>query len=323
MNDSNNLDTLRSTLAPMIEVLEAERQRVVKGTIQTSIITAVTLGIITLLVMSQMPGLPPVVLFVPAIIGLAIVGFFHSSSAGTYRSAFKSQIITHVVNSFGHDLHYSPQSSISENDFRASQLFRSPDRYKGEDLVSGCVGSTRLQFSEVHAEYRTRDSKGRESWHTIFRGLFFIADFNKSFNGITLVRPDTAERVLGKFGQSLQAFGSSLGFSNLELVKLEDPDFERIFVVYSTDQIEARYLLSPGLMRRLLDFQAKAGTDVHAAFFANHIYLAVPLSTSFLEPPTFGGRLDLECITKYATELQFVLGIVEDLDLNTRIWSKQ
>ena len=72
-----------------------------------------------------------------------------------------------------------------------------------------------------------------------------MADFNKNFNGHTVVLPDTAEKILGKFGQSLQSM-SSRG----ELVKLEDPEFEKEFCVYGDDQVEARYILSPALMKR-------------------------------------------------------------------------
>lgn len=51
------------------------------------------------------------------------------------------------------------------------------------------VGSTSIEFSQVHAEYKTetthRDDDGHETtdehWHTIFQGIFFIADFNKDF----------------------------------------------------------------------------------------------------------------------------------------------
>ncbi len=52
------------------------------------------------------------------------------------------------------------------------------------------IGYTAVEFSQVHAQYKTEssrtDSDGHtetdEHWHTIFKGIFFIADFNKHFN---------------------------------------------------------------------------------------------------------------------------------------------
>lgn len=40
-----------------------------------------------------------------------------------------------------------------------------------------------------------------------------------------------------------------------DVVRLEDPEFEKIFVVYSSDEVEARYILSTSFMERLVEFR--------------------------------------------------------------------
>ena len=59
------------------------------------------------------------------------------------------------------------------------------------DVNYGKIGSTQVEFSEIHAEYKTeyRDSKGRRrvNWHTIFKGLLFSVDFNKHFNVLSKI----------------------------------------------------------------------------------------------------------------------------------------
>lgn len=104
--------------------------------------------------------------------------------------------------------------------FIASMLFvdkPDPDRYTGEDFVGGRVGNTDIAFSEVHAEYMTEtvDSKGRTEirWHTIFKGVFFMARFPKKARGVVLVCPN-----------NFRFFEIPKG---LERVKLEDPEFEK------------------------------------------------------------------------------------------------
>ena len=47
-------------------------------------------------------------------------------------------------------------------------------------------------------------------------------------------------------------------FGRLEEIELEDPEFMEHFRVYSTDQVEARYILSPSMMERLLAFRREA-----------------------------------------------------------------
>lgn len=315
---------LADILEPAIWALEIERKRALdelksKGKLAAMVAGALFIG--GLIVNAPVPFL----LFLPIAAVFMIYGLAYNNAQKQYADGFKNLVIPHVIAAVNPTLAYSPRDYISENEFRMCQLFRSPDRYRGEDMVQGSVGATRIRFSEVHAEekHERTDSKGhrRTEYVTLFKGLFFIADFNKEFKGITFVLPDTTEKLFGKFGQSLQALGARFSFGQRELVKLEDPEFEKNFVVYSRDQVEARYLLSTSLMRRLLDFRAKCGHPFHLAFIANQIYMAVPLRENIFEPPALSKPLDASCAATYINQLQFILDIVEDLDLNTRIWS--
>jgi hypothetical protein len=181
-----------------------------------------------------------------------------------------------------------------------------------------------MAFSEVHAEYKSThtDNKGNThtEWHTIFKGLLFTADFNKDFRHVTVVLPDVAEKLLGRFGRALQ--GATF-MSDLKLVKLEDPDFEREYVVYSQDQIEARYILSPALMKRLYDFKMRTRKELYFSFVGSRVCVAIPYNEDLFEPKVFQTLLDFSVVERYFSDLQFAVGIVEDLNLNTRIWSKE
>ena len=107
-----------------------------------------------------------------------------------------------------------------------------------------------------------------------------------------------------------------------DLVLLEDPEFERMFAVYGTDQVEARYVLSPALMERIKNYRKKSNRKIHLAFAQSNIYVAISCHQSLFEPKLFTSVLKFEPIQEYFEELQLAIGIVEDLDLNTRIWSK-
>jgi hypothetical protein len=241
-----------------------------------------------------------------------------------YVFAFKTMVIEPIIQYISPDLTYAPKSGIPEVQFLATGIFRRRiDRYHGEDLIKGSVGQTRIRFSELHAEYKTetRDSKGHRhtQWHTIFKGLFFIADFNKHFKGRTFVLPDTAEQLFGRLGQKLQEIGKSHG----ELIKLEDPDFEREFAVYSTDQVEARYILSPALMRRMREFKRKTGSNVYFSFTGGEVNIGISSARNRFEPKLFSTVLDIELAREFVNDLQLALDVVEDLNLNTRIWTKE
>ncbi|MBL8994260.1 MAG: DUF3137 domain-containing protein, partial [Spirochaetia bacterium] len=255
-----------------------------------------------------------------------VTGWFilYNRLVSGFKSNFKNTVIRKVVAFISNDLAYSPESFIDQGTYMETGMFpRTPDRYRGDDLVQGLLDKTDLRFSELHSEYKTetRDSKGnrRTTWHTIFRGLFFVADFHKDFKGRILVLPDSAEKLFGKLlGQMFQSWNKGRG----ELVKLEDSDFEKAFVVYATDQIEARYVLSTSLIRRILDFVSKTRKLVHLSFFKNKVAVAVSYSRVLFEPRVFSSLLDFELIKTYYEDMALAVGIVEELNLNTRIWTK-
>ncbi|HUX56652.1 MAG TPA: DUF3137 domain-containing protein [Bacteroidales bacterium] len=123
----------------------------------------------------------------------------------------------------------------------------------------------------------------------------------------------------GKIGQSLQAMSGSRG----ELIKLEDPEFEKEFCVYGDDQIEARYILSPALMQRIVEFKRKWNTKVYLSFRDSKVYIAIKLNKNLFETRLFKSIVDYAFIEENIRFLVLLTGIVEDLNLNTRIWTKQ
>lgn len=241
----------------------------------------------------------------------------------SYRNGYKTEVVGKLLKMFNDSFKYSPNDCISSQEYKNSGLYqRSYDRYVGEDYVKGMLGKTAIQFSELHTQYKTTstDSKGnkRTTWHTIFKGLFFIADANKHFNGKTYIMPDS-DSIFSSIGKSISSLFGGRG----DRVALEDPEFERHFEVYSDDQVEARYLISPALMRRLVSFKYEAGANVALSFVGENLYIAIPTRKAYFEPKLFKPAADFDVVEEIYQDLDFITGIVEDLNLNTRIWTKE
>jgi len=60
-----------------------------------------------------------------------------------------------------------------------------------------------------------------------------------------------------------------------ELIKLEDPEFEKEFCVYGINQIESRYIFSTSLMHRILEFKRKWNTKIYLSFVDSKLYIAI------------------------------------------------
>lgn len=232
----------------------------------------------------------------------------------------KQTLLGQVVVFHGPDFGYEPWGRIPQREFEASRLFDGRvDRYAGEDLITGKVGGTAFRMSELRVQRRKGKRGGRPIWETVFSGLFVVADFPKHVEGPLYVLPDGTERVLGTLVaralQSLPLHGRGT------LVQLESPAFERHFRVHGPDPIEARYVLTPSFMRRLVRFRESTNEGVRLVIKKGVIALALPLPGDLFHVHR-AIDVDERLLRSWATDLHFAVGILEELDLHTRIWSK-
>ena len=309
-----------TNLIPKLTELDKTRKSIldlIKKHILISLVPLCIFGYISVLYQTPIP------IGIVVVVSIGYAFYKINPLWSSYYSRFKQQVIKQIIHFIDDTLIYSPSDCIRRDRFEECGIFRTHiDRYNGDDLVTGKIGSTDMKFSEVHAEYKTTtmDSKGRTQthWHTIFKGLLFSADFNKHFSVSTYVLTDTAEKLFGSFGTKFQKFSG-----HGDLVKLEDPEFEKSFVVYSSDQTEARYILSSSLMKRILDYKIKSKKNIQLSFVSSRLFVTVPYGKDLFEPKLFGEITDFKSVEEYYTDLKLALELIEDLNLNMRIWTKE
>ena len=293
--------------------LENERRRVVK----TGVIGSVFLGLagIFFYIAAQDHPLVFIVALIFLIPAIVFLVFFYNKKKN-YIGRFKDEIVHNIIKFIDPSLHYDPFCHVNENDYRQSGLFlENFDRYNGDDYVEGRRDKTVFCFSELHTEREVRSGKNTH-WETIFKGLFFIGDFNKHFQGRTYVYSENNPQ-LGFFSKLLTSFAR-----DLEKVKLESIEFENRFIVYSNDQVEARYILTPSFMERLVKLQDLMGDRTSYSFVDTNIYVAVPIADVLFEPSVFSTN-DYNKLGDYYNTVHIVFDIIDELNLNLRIWNKE
>lgn len=306
-----DFDSLYRELCPTLERLEDYRRELrAQGSRWGLLAGALCLlaGVLTACSVVEMWQL---VMAIAAVVAIASWYFCVASRGGRLNAAYKEQVIGAMVSRLCEGAEYRPDEGISQRQFEDSGLFSTrPDRYRSEDRISGRIDRTDFVCSEIVAEERqvTVDSKGRrhEQWVDIFRGFFFIADFQKDFQGRTVVCRNSWFR-----------------WPSSRRVKLENPAFEKRFDTYSTDQVEARYLLTPGMMERLLALDDRFPGKITLSFVDSRIVVAIPDAKDHFETGIWRNQLDPGILSREYEVLTALLGIVNDLQLNCRIWTKQ
>jgi hypothetical protein len=230
------------------------------------------------------------------------LGFFYKNYTATEQTAIRriltslfpgakcslspsqvSQSLVQQSNFFGSMKHdssvcYSFGSVSFENNGRKI-IFRDIVLNKGaseswlsESVFGAMFFIFKMLFSGLFAK-RTENMGGS------FRGMFASAQLEKKINGSVVVLPDRLESKLDYLAKNIQMLKNVNGN---RLVSLEDVEFERYFAVYASDEITARYVLTPAMMLRMTELKRKYNRDIMLSFSGSLFFFAVAMPEGFL-----------------------------------------
>jgi len=308
-----NLERLfNERLKPHLESVEKDRIWIKKRLIFTSVIAFFLIFLIGIIPNEIMRWIIIVISLISLLwlVGTGIVKYY------LYRHQFKEKVVNEIVKFINPQYHYDAYQFINVFDFNKAKLFAKGERCVGDDLVSGRIQNVPFHYSEIKVGDNPQNN-GNSKQSYFFRGLFFYADFNKDLKEETYVFPDIAEKFLGKMGQKLQAKNKKG-----DLVKLENAAFEKEFVVYSTSQQEARYVLTPTMMEAILKIYQKHHLKLHFSFVGSRINCAIKFNKNLFEPRVMSSGVSFRDV-EYMYELfGLIETIISEMNLNTRIWTK-
>lgn len=190
--------------------------------------------------------------------------------------------------------------------FRELKLLPSFSRSKFEDLFHGAYKQSSFDLYEGHLEQRHTDSKGRTRYSTVFRGQLIRMHFPREFLGVTIVRRDAG--IFNVFG------GGKNSGRKLERVRLVDSGFEKAFEVWGTDQVEARYLLHPVMMERLIALErGLKGKKLRCAFEDGDLLVAVEGGNLFEPGDLFKPLVDPARAKRIVDEISGVVRVMDQV----------
>ena len=200
-------------------------------------------------------------------LGCGVVGNFgfYSSLMKSVRGYTKDRIVSAICSYIGWVFE---AEVIRKPDLETLETYRliprgftkntSSRRALFEDEMSGEAHGA--QFRSVEAHFET---KSDDKWTTTMRGQIITLTFPRKFLGQTVVLRD-------------KGFLQSKKFGDMKKVGLVDPVFEKIFEAYGTDQVEARYLLDPVFMQKLVDLeQSVDGKKIRFGFLGGKLHIVV------------------------------------------------
>ncbi|MBQ3675008.1 MAG: DUF3137 domain-containing protein [Campylobacter sp.] len=213
-----------------------------------------------------------------------------------FKDEFKDKFLKPYFDELGYNYEID---TIGNNYIKNSRLFEeSVDLLDYDnDKISGENDGVWFGFGDV-VLYDSK--KEYEIW-----GVFFYAEFNKMANSNTFViSNDTTNQNSKKFRK----------------ITMDDSEFNSYFSVYTDDTQNAMYLLSPSLMRQLLNLKKRLKFPISLSFVGDKIYIFTDTGKDSFEPDINKSVLKENPAFAIKLELSQFLAIVKTPNLNRKIW---
>ena len=209
--------------------------------------------------------------FMPWLIAGTIIGHIFLK----FETKIKVLIMPAICSCFG-ELVWSQKEYDGFRIIDAASFLPRYSRVDYDDIFKGTYKDTPFQIVETKLE----EKQGKHTV-TVFDGVIVRIKMNKEFSGHTVVKTD-----------SLLKLDIPIG-SKLRHTTLEDVEFENKFDVYTTDEIEARYLLTPAFMEKINLLETVFRTNcVRCAFYKQEFFLALDGCGDLFEVANLNSPLD-------------------------------
>lgn len=332
--------TWRADLAPALEEMELQRKHTIRDATQKTTRNGAVLLFLAVLILFATRGAGMTLV----IIGAIVISGMWSSMAWVPLLRTKAQtkqlIVGAAAEAFGfrYDTLHPDLSGItdwrsagqwlklgrgqsignlklgaSEDDpptpafdvLKSAKLLPTYDDRKFEDLIEGERAGARFSLVECKLTEQQGSGKNRRTV-TKFQGLQFHIEYPERFLGRTLI---------ARQGWWKGFFGDN----SLDKVDMVSKELEDAFTIYSNDQVEARALLTPDRMERLIALERHfSGGKLRGLFEGDHLTLALEAKDQFEAGSIWKSLVDSG---RYVTALEEMGSVCDVIDgFLTREW---
>lgn len=171
-----------------------------------------------------------------------------------HHASYLDDVMLPTFNRLQTNLSYTRDKSIYEKHQPFFEKnFTAFHAIKSEDMIEGDIDGVHIDLGEILVgidRYINRENEVR--YNAEHRFLFFAAEFNKNIQNETILH-------LKKFNTHYPAIVTTKRKSIL----LENQQFNDIYTTYAQDEIEARYILTPSFMEKIVQLSQ----EIHGCFW--------------------------------------------------------
>lgn len=219
---------------------------------------------------------------------------------------YKNYVVHRAIGDEVQELVYEPYFGIPQSVCKDLGVVSLGNIYRNEDLITGKYKNVYFAQSDLVIEYESGSTENND--HTIetyFEGRWIGIQYPKKFTGTVIITDNSYAHVPKR--------------KDLEIVELENINFNRMFTVRSNDAHLVYYLLTPQIMERLMYLRENARGHVVASFKDGILHIFIDNGKDSFEPNRY--QVDLmRDIQNFKYDFSLVSGVAAILNINDNIY---
>ena len=296
-----------------VQKLEQFRKKT-RNIILIGLVITSLLGILMIVVINAILGV-----FV-LILGAIITVLIGSKNKKKFDLAFKDLFVLKSLKTVFTDLDYKPEYGISKDIIKSTQMMNMGDRYSSNDFISAKYKNFNFIQADVHIE-EERDSIDNDGnsdsyWVTLFKGRWMIFDFNKEFKANIQIRQKG-------FGNAKVSNWGKKKDDKFKKIALEDVEFNQKFKVYAQSEHDAFYVLTPSLMRKIINLSNNIQGKILLCFVNNKLHVGLQNNKDSFEHSIFKKINEESVIENVLKDIKIITSFVDDLNLDNDLFRKE
>ncbi len=210
-----------------------------------------------------------------------------------YKARIREDIYPLIVRSVGEEWTYEAEGGVSVNIFQP--FLPLPEHTIGRtyDYLGGEYKGVKIEFVAAELFCEKRDGP-----KLAFKGFFLYCRLTRPIKGEVVIKPH----------RSLAGLWGNKPPEGMKEIHLEDVIFSRRFDVWGTDQIDARRILTPSLMQRLLRLtDVMTNRQISVSYKNQGVLFMIPSEYNHLVDPSFADR------ATFMRECNLILAAINDI----------
>lgn len=248
-------------------------------------------------------------ILIPIIVVAIVISLSTTKERLQYKKAYKGYFVGQSLEKTFTNTKYNHNIGLDKQVLMDTAMINTGDKYSSNDLTIGKYKDVDFAQADVHIEERHEDSDGDTYYITIFKGRYMVFEFPKKFN---------SRMMLSHYHGPTRTTNPKTG-KIMKRIETESVEFNKCYLTYAEDGMEAFYILTPDFMERAQELGRSHNNEVSIYFAENKMIIGINDGNDIFEPPNSKEPIDEKTETaKVNKEVNLVINIIDNLKLDRK-----